>query len=218
MSRFNEALAECPLVAILRGITPGECDAVGDALVAAGFRILEVTLNSPEPLESLARLARRFGDVALVGAGTVTEPGQVESVRAAGGRLVVTPQADPEVVRRAKEAGLEVLAGFSTPTEAFQVLRAGADALKLFPAEASPPPVLRAIRAVLPRAVRILPVGSITPESMGGYWEAGADGFGLGSALYRSGKPVSDVSAAAAAFQAAARVWRSGRGGLGGGV
>ncbi|MFM7101510.1 MAG: 2-dehydro-3-deoxy-6-phosphogalactonate aldolase, partial [Verrucomicrobiota bacterium] len=174
-------------------------------LVAAGFRILEVTLNSPEPLESVARLAERFGDVALVGAGTVTEAGQVDGVRAAGGRLLVTPQADPGVVRRAKELGLEVLAGFATPTEAFQVLRAGADALKLFPAEAHPPPVLRAIRAVLPREVPILPVGSIVPPAMGAYWEAGADGFGLGSALYRPGRAVVDVVAAAGDFLAAVR-------------
>lgn len=205
MRRFHEALAECPLVAILRGIQPGECEAVGGALVAAGFRILEVTLNSPEPLESVARLAERFGERALVGAGTVTEPGQVEGVRAAGGRLIVTPQADPAVVRRAKDLGLEVLAGFATPTEAFQVLRAGADALKLFPAEAHPPPVLRAIRAVLPREVPILPVGSIVPENMGGYWEAGADGFGLGSALYRPGRAVAEVVAAAGGFLAAVR-------------
>lgn len=212
MKRFHEALAECPLVAILRGITPAECVPVGEVLVEAGFRILEVTLNSPEPFESLARLAGRFGDVALVGAGTVTEPGQVEPVRAAGGRLVVTPQADPEVVRRAREAGLEVLAGFSTPTEAFLALRAGADALKLFPAEASPPPVLRAIRAVLPRAVPILPVGSITPGSLAGYWEAGADGFGLGSALYRPGRTLEEVVAAAREFEVAARGLRRQRG------
>jgi 2-dehydro-3-deoxyphosphogalactonate aldolase len=179
--------------------------AIGEALVQAGFSIVEVPLNSPDPLESIARLADALGERALVGAGTVIDPAHVERIAEVGGRLVVMPHADPAVVIEAKAHGLSVLPGFSTPTEAFSVLNAGADGLKLFPAEAHPPNVLKAVRAVLPRDVPILPVGSITVDNMAAYWNAGANGFGLGSALYRTGADVQQVSAAAQQFVAAIR-------------
>jgi 2-dehydro-3-deoxyphosphogalactonate aldolase len=203
MLSFQDALSACPLVAILRGVTPQECVAIGSALIESGFSIIEVPLNSPEPYESIAMLARAHGTNALIGAGTVTTPQQVDEVARAGGRLIVMPHADPKVVMEAKALRLTVLPGFATPTEAFAMLEAGADALKLFPAEASPPTVLRAMRAVLPKAVPILPVGSITPENMGEYWAAGANGFGLGSALYKPGGTREQVATAAAKFKAA---------------
>ena len=164
MLAFRDALAACPLVAILRGVKPEECIGIGTALVDAGFTIIEVPLNSPDPYASIALLSREFGTRALVGAGTVIDPKQVSEVAQAGGRLIVMPHADSTVVIEAKALGLTTLPGFATPTEAFAMLAAGADGLKLFPAEASPPKVLKAIRAVLPRDVPILPVGSITVD------------------------------------------------------
>jgi 2-dehydro-3-deoxyphosphogalactonate aldolase len=203
MLAFNDALAACPLVAILRGVRPEECLEIGHALVDAGFRIIEVPLNSPEPFESIALLARELGEQALIGAGTVTSPQHVDEVAQAGGRLIVMPHSDPKVVVEAKALRLAALPGFATPTEAFAMLEAGADGLKLFPAEANPPKVLKAVRAVLPRDVPILPVGSITVENMGEYWAAGANGFGLGSALYKPGATAAQVSKSAAKFRAA---------------
>jgi 2-dehydro-3-deoxyphosphogalactonate aldolase len=185
MISLAEAMARCPLVAILRGIRPDEAEAIGDILVAAGFTILEVPLNSPQPLDSIRRLSRRFGGRALVGAGTVIDPAQVAEIAEAGGRLIVMPHGDVDIVRAAKQADLAAMPGFATPTEAFACLSAGADALKMFPAETLPPAALKAMRAVLPPEVPILPVGGITPERMAGYWDAGAAGFGLGSALYK---------------------------------
>jgi 2-dehydro-3-deoxyphosphogalactonate aldolase len=209
MTTLRSALARCPLVAILRGVRPEECVAVGEALVESGFAIVEVPLNSPDPLVSIERLATALGERALVGAGTVIDPGHVKGIAQAGGRLVVMPHADPAVVAQAKSHGLAALPGFATPTEAFAMLRAGADGLKLFPAEASPPSVLKALRAVLPRDVPILPVGSITVENMGDYWRAGANGFGLGSALYRAGATADQVRVTAEQFVAAMRGLRS---------
>jgi len=203
VERFHAHLEECPLVAILRGITPGEAESVGEALVEAGFRLIEVPLNSPRPLESIARLAARFGDVATVGAGTVTQVAQVTEVREAGGVLIVSPHVDERVIAAAAAAGLVSLPGFLTPTEGFAALRAGANALKLFPAEAATPAVLKAQRAVLPREVPILPVGGIDPERLAPWLAAGANGFGLGSALYRPGMTASDVSESAQRFAAA---------------
>lgn len=200
-----DALSTCPLVAILRGVRPEECVAIGTTLVDAGFTIVEVPLNSPEPLKSIELLASALGERALVGAGTVIDPAHVERIAHAGGRLVVMPHADPVVVVEAKAQGLAALPGFATPTEAFTLLNAGADGLKLFPAEASPPAVLKALRAVLPREVPVLPVGSITVDNMGAYWQAGASGFGLGSALYKPGATVAQVRQAAERFVAAAR-------------
>lgn len=202
MKTFTEWLQACPLVAILRGIRPDEAIDVTLALVQNGFRIVEVPLNSPDPLASIALLAGRFGSTLLVGAGTVLDPRDAERVADAGGKLVVMPHADAAVVRAAKSAGMFAVPGFATPTEAFAMTAAGADGLKLFPAEASPPAVLRAMRAVLPRELPILPVGSITPENMADYWRAGANGFGLGSALFKPGQSAAEVSAHARAFRA----------------
>lgn len=205
MMTLEQALSSCPLVAILRGVRPDECVRIGTALVDAGFSIVEVPLNSPEPLKSIELLSAALGERALVGAGTVIDPLHVEPVAHAGGRLIVMPHADPAVVVEAKALGLAALPGFSTPTEAFSLLNAGADGLKLFPAEANPPAVLKAMRAVLPRAVPVLPVGSITTENMAAYWAAGANGFGLGSALYRAGASAEQVGQAAQQFVAAIR-------------
>lgn len=204
MTGFESYLARCPLVAILRGVTPDEVVDVALALEEQGFAIVEVPLNSPRPLDSIARLAAAVGDRLLVGAGTVIEPDSVDDVLAAGGRLIVMPHADAAVVERAKSLGAVAVPGFATPGEAFAMLRAGADALKLFPAEAAPPPVLKAMRAVLPKQVPVLPVGGIMPESMEAYLQAGATGFGLGSALYKPGDTASQVAEKAKAFQA---VW-----------
>ena len=203
---MHEYLEPLPLIAILRGLTPAEAPAVGDALLDAGFRVLEVPLNSPDPLASIAALAGRHGGRALVGAGTVSTTAQVAEVAAAGGRLIVMPHADGAVVRAAKAAGLWCVPGAATPTEAFAALAAGADALKLFPAELLTPPVLKALRAVLPREVKLLPVGGITPRNLNDYVAAGASGFGLGSALYRPGSTPAEVAASAAAF---AQAWRA---------
>lgn len=200
-----EAMAALPLVAILRGIRPTEVKAVVEALLTAGFRLIEVPLNSPDALDSIRRLVRRVGDAAVIGAGTVLSPAEVEAVAGTGARLVVAPHCDPAVIRAARERGLWVLPGVATPSEAFVALAAGADALKAFPAEALPPAVIRAWSAVLPRGTAILPVGGIEPTSLAAYRQAGAAGFGLGSALYRPGTPAEAVGRQAAAFGEA---WR----------
>lgn len=203
MTDLDAYLDRCPLVAILRGVTPEEAVPIARALEAEGFAIVEVPLNSPRPLESIARLADAVGERMLVGAGTVIEPDDVDRVAAAGGRLIVMPHADAAVVARAKAAGAIAVPGFATPGEAFAMLRAGADALKLFPAEAAPPKVLKAMRAVLPADVPVLPVGGIVPDTMAAYVAVGATGFGLGSALYRPGDDAAAVGAKARVFQAA---------------
>jgi 2-dehydro-3-deoxyphosphogalactonate aldolase len=205
MSALQEHLAGLPLIAILRGVEPGEAVAIGRVLIEAGFRALEVPLNSPQPLQSIAALAAAFGAHALIGAGTVLDPADVERVAAAGGRLIVMPHADHAVIRAAKARGLLCMPGVATPTEAFGALAAGADALKMFPAEALPPAVVKAWRAVLPKQVWLLPVGGITPERMAPYLAAGGDGFGLGSALYQRGRTTGETAARAAAFAAAYR-------------
>lgn len=192
-----------PLVAILRGIEPREAVAVGELLVQQGFATLEVPLNSPEPLESIRLLAARLGDRALVGAGTVLDESAARAVAAAGGRLVVMPHGDVAVIRAARAAGCLCVPGVATVTEAFAALAAGANALKLFPAEQLGPPVVKAWRAVLPRECGLYPVGGITPELMAPYLRAGANGFGIGSALYKPGKPLDDIGRDAAAFVAA---------------
>lgn len=198
-------LNELPLIAVLRGITPEEIPAIGDVLVEAGFRILEVPLNSPRPFDSIALLSRRFAQTCLTGAGTVRDPVDVLRVREAGGRLIVMPHADLSVVRETKRAGMVALPGVATPTEAFASLDAGADGLKMFPAEGLPPPVLKAWRAVLPKSALVFPVGGIKPDNMAAYWVAGASGFGTGSNLYRPGASADDVRAVAASFAAAFR-------------
>ncbi|MSP50244.1 MAG: 2-dehydro-3-deoxy-6-phosphogalactonate aldolase [Alphaproteobacteria bacterium] len=202
---FASAMATLPLVAILRGVKPDEAVAIGEALVGKGFRLIEVPLNSPDPLQSIRSLAERLAGRAVVGAGTVLTPTDVDKVADAGGTLVVMPHTDVRVIQRAKALGLIAMPGFATPSEAFAALSAGADALKLFPAEANPPAVLKAMKAVLPKQVAVLPVGGIVPESMAAYVGAGAGGFGLGSALYKPGATAAEVAARADAFAAA---WR----------
>jgi len=202
-------LDRLPLVAILRGVTPDEVVEVSCALVDAGFAIVEVPLNSPHPLESIARLHAKFGDEILIGAGTVMSPAQVKEIAAAGGRLIVMPHGDADVVRAAKGAGLACIPGIATPTEGFAALANGADALKLFPAELLTPAVLKSMRAVFPSTTRFLPVGGITPDSMASYVAAGAAGFGLGGALYRRGDEPSRVAANARDFVAAWKRLRS---------
>ena len=204
-ARLDAALRALPLVAILRGLRPAEAAAIGTALVGEGFALIEVPLNSPQPLDSIATLAAACPN-ALVGAGTVLAPAQVREVHAAGARLVVSPNVDAAVIGAALELGMACLPGVATPTEAFAALAAGAHGLKLFPAEAIAPAVVGALRAVLPRTVALLPVGGITPERMAAYVAAGANGFGLGSALYRPGYDAAAVGANARAFVSA---WRA---------
>lgn len=200
IERFSAHFAECPLIAIIRGVTPDEVEAIGDALIGAGIRIVEVPLNSPDPYTSIARLAERFGDVATIGAGTVMAPAEVERVRAAGGRIIVSPHTDTAVIAASVRAELVAAPGYFTPSEAFSALKAGANVLKLFPAEAAGPAVVRAQRAVLPKDKPLVIVGGITPEKMSEYLNAGANGFGLGSVLYRSRDDPAQVKARAAAF------------------
>jgi 2-dehydro-3-deoxyphosphogalactonate aldolase len=201
--RFAAHLTECPLVAILRGFTPDEAMPIGEVLIQAGFRLIEVPLNSPRPLESIERLAYLFGREATIGAGTVTTVEQVTAIRDAGGTLIVSPHADERVIAATVAAGLVSLPGYFTPTEAFAALAAGAHALKLFPAEAASPAILRAQRAVLPREVPILPVGGIDADELAPWLAAGANGFGLGSALYKPGYTGDEVDERAQRFIAA---------------
>ncbi len=203
--RLAAALAQLPLLAILRGITPAEAVPVGQALVDAGWSLIEVPLNSPQPLDSIAALAQAFPQ-ALVGAGTVLDADQVRAVAAAGGQLIVAPNTDVEVLFEAQRLGLVCLPGVATPTEAFAALAACAQGLKLFPAEQFSPAVLKAWRAVLPAGTAVLPVGGITPENLAGWRAAGAAGAGIGSALYKPGMAVADVAAQARRF---AQAWRA---------
>jgi len=195
-------LRPLPLIAVLRGITPAEIDGVGAALIDNGFRILEVPLNSPEPFDSIARLERRFGERCLTGAGTVIKVTDVAKVAAAGGKLIVMPHGDVEIVREAKRLGMLCVPGVATPTEAFAALDAGADGLKMFPAEQLSPAALKAWRAVLPKDALVFPVGGIRPDNMAPYWEVGANGFGTGSNLYAPGATADTVREAAARYAA----------------
>ena len=204
--RFTAASAKLPLVAILRGITPDESLEIGRRLYAGGFRLIEVPLNSPEPFKSIAAIRQSLPEDALVGAGTVLTVDQVRELKDSGGDLTVMPHADTAVIRAAKAAGMACTPGVVTPTEAFAALAAGADALKVFPAELVTPAILKAIRVVLPKGTRLLPVGGITPDNMQPYVDAGASGFGLGSALYKPGMTADEVATIAGRFVAA---WES---------
>jgi 2-dehydro-3-deoxyphosphogalactonate aldolase len=205
MLDLRTALQQCPIVAILRGVTPDEIDAIGDALVEAGVTIIEVPLNSPQPFESIKRLAARHGARALIGAGTVLETADVARVKNANGKLVVAPNFDADVVRAAKSAGLAALPGVMTPSEGFAALKAGADGLKLFPAEIIPPAVFRAWRAVFPAETLLLAVGGVGVDNIAAYAQAGASGYGIGSALYKPGRPAVEIGNLAEALVAAAK-------------
>lgn len=200
LADFTRYFAACPVVAIIRGVHPEEAQAIGAAIIDAGIRIVEVPLNSPEPLASIERLASRFGHQALIGAGTVLDPDEVKRVARAGGRLIVSPSTDPAVIRQAHDDGLVSCPGFFTPSEAFAALRAGAHGLKLFPAEAASPAVVKAMRAVLPTDVPLIVVGGIKPDTMQPWRDAGANGFGLGGGLYRPGQSPQETAAKARAY------------------
>ena len=203
LAQFHALFAQCPLIAILRGVTPGEVEAIGGALVEGGVRIIEVPLNSPNPLESIKRLGARFGDYALIGAGTVMKVSEVEAVRAAGGRLVVSPSTNPAVIAATVAGGMVSCPGYLTPTEAFAAIDAGAQALKLFPAEAASPAMLRSQRAVLPADIRVIVFGSVKPDTMAPWLDAGADGFGIGSGMYRPGQGAAETLTKARTYRAA---------------
>lgn len=206
---LRDYLAELPLIAILRGLKPENAEAVGHVLVEAGFRIIEVPLNSPEPFRSIERLAKGMPKDVLVGAGTVLDPEQVDSIRDVGGRLIVMPHADLDVIRRAKQQDLICTPGVATPTEAFAALKAGADGIKIFPAEAIPPAVVKAWRAVLPKNAIVVPVGGIKPDNMKPYVDAGANGFGLGSALFTPAMSVEEIGRNARDFAVAWQALRT---------
>ena len=203
MTAFFSAIEKHPLIAILRGIKPTEVVDVAEILIEKDFKIIEIPLNSPDPIRSIELLTHYFENHAIIGAGTVLDEASIRSIAEAGAKLVVMPNGNGAVVRAAKDRGLIAIPGIATPTEAFAMIEAGADALKLFPAEGIPPSVLKAMKAVLPSTVPILPVGGITPEKMNDYLKAGAIGFGLGSALYKPGMTLRDIRKNAEAFNQA---------------
>lgn len=208
MSALDELrtyLDHCPLIAIIRGVTPDEAVAVGDAIFEAGIHIIEVPLNSPEPLKSIERLVEHFGDRALIGGGTVLKPHHVSDVRSAGGRIIVSPNTNTDVIAATASEGLISCPGYFTPSEAFAALKAGATALKLFPAEAASPAVLKAQLAVLPKEVPMLVVGGVKPDNMHSWIEAGATGFGLGGGLYQAGQSPEETARKAQAYLAGLR-------------
>lgn len=202
---FHRYFDQCPLVAIIRGVTPAEAADVGQALFDSGIRIIEVPLNSPDPFSSIRIIAGLLGEDALVGAGTVLDPADVRRVKEAGGRIVVSPNTNTAVIEATVAAELVSSPGFFTPSEAFAAIESGAHALKLFPAEAASPKVVKAIRAVLPEDVPLLIVGGVTPESVSGWLDAGADGFGLGGGLYKPGQSVEETRDKARAYVEALR-------------
>jgi len=205
LADFTRYLAECPLIAIIRGVRPDEAEAIGGAIIDAGIRIVEVPLNSPDPFVSIERLAKRFGDDALIGAGTVLDPDDVKRTARAGGRIIVSPSTDPAVIRETWDEGLVSAPGFFTPSEAYTALNAGAHVLKLFPAEAASPAVLKAMKAVLPAEAPLIVVGGVKPGTMAPWTEAGARGFGLGSGLFKPGQNAAEVAANARAYMAGVR-------------
>ncbi|MBO9579278.1 MAG: 2-dehydro-3-deoxy-6-phosphogalactonate aldolase [Sphingobium sp.] len=207
MRHWFHHIAPMPFVAILRGLAPEDAPSVGETLVGAGLRCIEVPLNSPRPLESIAALADAAHESVLIGAGTVLSPADVDSVAQAGGRIIVSPNMNPRVIRRTKELGLLSLPGIATPSEAFAAIEAGADGLKLFPAEMHNPAVLKAMKAVLPSDIPVFAVGGIGPDNLTAWRRAGADGFGIGSALFRPGIALAELDERAKALTAA---WRAG--------
>ena len=200
LADFQRYFLAGPLIAIIRGVTPGEVEAIGEALIGAGIRIIEVPLNSPDAFDSIARLSVRFSGRALIGAGTVLDTESMARAAAAGAELIVSPNTNVEVISATVRAGLVSAPGYFTPSEGFAALAAGAHALKLFPAEAAPPAVVKAQRAVLPKDVPLIVVGGMTPDRMADYLAAGANGFGLGGALFRPGDSAEQVSRQAHAF------------------
>jgi 2-dehydro-3-deoxyphosphogalactonate aldolase len=198
-------LGECPLVAIIRGVTPDEVEAIGDAIYASGIRIIEVPLNSPDPLGSIERLSKRLGERMLVGGGTVLATESVGRVGAAGGRIIVSPNTNAEVIAATVAAGMISCPGYFTPSEALAALDAGATGLKLFPAEAASPELLKAQLAVIPKEVPVLVVGGIKPDNMQPWIDAGAAGFGLGGGLYKPGQSAAETLEKARAYVAGVR-------------
>ncbi|MDB6180416.1 2-dehydro-3-deoxy-6-phosphogalactonate aldolase [Paracoccus fistulariae] len=205
MTNWQEAFDACPLVAILRGVRPVEVLAIGKALTGAGFTLIEVPLNSPDPLNSISRLVQDLPQ-AVVGAGTVLSAQDVTAVKDAGGRLIVAPNFDPEVAAEAARHQMIYLPGIGTLSEAFAALKAGAAGLKLFPAEMIPPAAVKAMRSVLPADAKLLPVGGVNADTMPRYWQAGANGFGMGQSLYRPGQTAEETATRAADFIA---TWRA---------
>jgi 2-dehydro-3-deoxyphosphogalactonate aldolase len=202
---FRRYFAECPLVAIIRGVTPAEAIAIAGALYDGGIRIIEVPLNSPQPFDSIRTIADAFGGRALIGAGTVLDPADVARVKNAGGRLIVSPNTDIPVIEAAVAAGMVSSPGYFTPSEAFDAILAGAHSIKLFPAEAASPKVVKALKAVLPKDVPLIVVGGVTPESIPDWLDSEADGFGLGGGLYKPGQDAKVTLEKARAYVAAVK-------------
>ena len=197
---FLARLRAMPVVAILRGVTPAEVEGVVEAIIAGGVTLIEVPLNSPDPFASIERMAKRFAGRAIIGAGTVLSVGDVQRCRDAGAQLIVSPNMRPDVITATVAGGMVSAPGCLTPTEAFAALDTGAHAVKLFPGELVSPSVVKAMRAVLPKAATVLVVGGVTVENAGAFRAAGADGFGVGSAIYRVGTSAEEAGRNAAAF------------------
>ena len=205
VEEFQRYLAEVPLVAIIRGVTPAEAEATARAIFEAGIRIIEVPLNSPQPFDSIKIIAEALGDQALIGAGTVLNTEDVKRVQHVGGRLIVAPNTDAAVIRATVDAGMVSSPGYFTPSEAFTAIEAGAHSLKLFPAEAASPSVVKAQKAVLPKTVPLIVVGGVSTDNIGNWLDSGADGFGLGSGLYKPGQSAEESLQKAKTFVAAVR-------------
>ncbi|MEY3702717.1 MAG: hypothetical protein RLZZ561_337 [Pseudomonadota bacterium] len=198
--RFQAAISDCPLIAILRGLAPDGCEAIGEALVSAGICMMEVPLNGPEPLTTIERLVQALGERAIIGAGTVLDPIIVPLIHATGAQLIVSPNVDDVVISATIGSGLISIPGYFTPSEAFQAARAGAHGLKFFPAEAGRPEVIKAQKAVLPQHLPVFIVGGVAPSDIPAWQQAGADGFGIGSQLYKPGDTAKQVHVRARAF------------------